>query len=50
MYGISWRLVQVKLHKSEKINGFSFLEDSDEEDEAETNEEENEEEFEEDEL
>jgi len=27
MYGISWRLVQVKLHTSEKITGFSFLED-----------------------
>ena len=38
MYGISWRLIQVKLHKSEKISGFSFLEDSDD-DEAENSEE-----------
>ena len=40
MYGISWRLVQVKLHKSEKISGFSFLEDSDEDEEAEDSKEE----------
>ena len=30
MYGISWRLVQVKIHKSDKISGFSFIEDPEE--------------------
>ena len=40
MYGISWKLVQVKITKSDKISGFSFLEDSDNEEE---NEQENEE-------
>ena len=29
MYGISWRLVQVKIHKSDKLSGFSFLDESD---------------------
>lgn len=33
MYGISWRLVQAKIHKSDKISGFSFLEESDNEEE-----------------
>jgi len=40
MYGISWRLVQAKIHKSDKISGFSFLEDSDSEKEEEFEEEE----------
>ena len=33
MFGISWKLVQVKVLPSDKIAGFSFQEDSDEEDE-----------------
>ena len=33
MYGISWRLIQVKIHKSDNISGFSFIEDSDKEEE-----------------
>lgn len=44
MYGISWRLVQVKLHKSDKIAGFSFIEDSDNEEENEEDEKEEDEE------
>jgi hypothetical protein len=31
MFGISWKLVQVKILPSDKIAGFSFLEDSDSE-------------------
>ena len=30
MYGISWRLLQVRIQKNDKIAGFSFIEDSDE--------------------
>ena len=33
MYGISWRLVQVKVQKSDRIVGCSFVEDSDAEEE-----------------
>lgn len=28
-FGVSWRLVQVEVHKPDKISGFSFMEDSD---------------------
>ena len=35
MFGISWKLVQVKILPSDKIAGFSFQEDSDEEEEEE---------------
>ena len=35
MFGVSWRLVQVKVQKSDKIAGFSFVEDSDAEEEYE---------------
>jgi hypothetical protein len=41
-FGVSWRLVQVELHKPDKISGFSFMEDSDDDD-AENEEEEYEE-------
>ena len=34
-FGVSWRLVQVEVHKPDKISGFSFMEDSDDEDEYE---------------
>ena len=45
MFGISWKLVQVKVLPSDKIAGFSFQEDSDnEEEETEGGEEEYEEE------
>jgi len=40
MYGVSWRLVQVKIQKDERMNGFSFVEDSDAEEEYEEEEEE----------
>ena len=30
-FGVSWRLVQVEVHKPDKISGFSFMEDSDDE-------------------
>lgn len=45
MFGISWKLVQVKVLPSDKIAGFSFQEDSDDEEgeEAEAGEEEYEE-------
>ena len=32
-FGVSWRLVQVELHKPDKISGFSFMEDSDNDEE-----------------
>lgn len=35
MFGISWKLVQVKVLPSDKIAGFSFQEDSDDEEEGE---------------
>ena len=38
MFGVSWRLVQVKVQKSDRIAGFSFVEDSDAEEEYETEE------------
>ena len=44
MYGISWRVIQVRIQKSDKIAGFSFVEDSDAEEEEEFEEEEQEEE------
>ena len=31
-FGVSWRLVQVEVHKPDKISGFSFMEDSDDDD------------------
>lgn len=34
-FGVSWRLVQVEVHKPDKISGFSFMEDSDDEEEYE---------------
>ena len=34
-FGVSWRLVQVEVHKPDKISGFSFMEDSDDDDEDE---------------
>jgi len=34
-FGVSWRLVQVEVHKPDKISGFSFMEDSDEDEEYE---------------
>jgi len=40
MFGISWKLVQVKVLPSDKIAGFSFQEDSDAEEEEEAGEEE----------
>ena len=40
MYGVSWKLVQLKVLPSDKIAGFSFQEDSDEEEEEEVEEEE----------
>ena len=50
MYGVSWKLVQAKIHKSDKLTGFSFLdEDDDDDNDEEQNEEEYEEEDEEDE-
>lgn len=30
-FGVSWRLVQVEVHKPDKISGFSFMEESDDE-------------------
>ena len=32
-FGVSWRLVQVEVHKPDKISGFSFMDDSDDEEE-----------------
>lgn len=43
MFGISWRLIQLKIQKSDKIAGFAFMEDSDDDgdgDEVEYEEEE----------
>ena len=40
MFGVSWRLVQLKIQKSDKIIGCSFLEDSDEDENEEEYEEE----------
>ena len=34
-FGISWRLVQVEVNKPDKISGFSFMEESDDEEEYE---------------
>ena len=34
-FGVSWRLVQTELHKPDKISGFSFMEESDDEEEYE---------------
>lgn len=34
-FGVSWRLVQAEIHKPDKISGFSFMEDSDDEEEYE---------------
>ena len=34
-FGVSWRLVQVEVHKPDKVSGFSFMEESDDEDEYE---------------
>ena len=39
MFGVSWRLLQLKISKSDKISGFSFMEDSDNEEETEEGEE-----------
>ena len=32
-FGVSWRLVQVEVHKPDKISGFSFMEDSEDDEE-----------------
>ena len=40
MFGISWKLVQLKIAKSDKITGFSFIDDSDEEEYEEVTDEE----------
>jgi len=32
-FGVSWRLVQTEVHKPDRISGFSFMEESDDEDE-----------------
>ena len=34
-FGVSWRLVQSEVHKPDKISGFSFMEESDDEEEYE---------------
>jgi hypothetical protein len=38
-FGVSWRLVQVEVHKPDKISGFSFMEDSEDDENDEEYEE-----------